>query len=1282
MGSLYGDLDKLLTSIKRSAGDLGINLDTNLQREILKLYFEKYLISPFKTPELAIKYIEKFPRKVSYEPRPMKRYTQAEMDARRAQSEKVRDTMLSFLLNANDASKSYNERGGRYDRGVYRYFYSPMPGEVLTKEQEDRYKQYNEEVAFLFNLNENWQQYAAGQAELFAANAEQRNAFLTKYHLPQDTDLTADVILDTFARRRSEITMQLFREHAELMSHVDELTSQKLSPQELASNFWKLQKAGQFFVEFGKSVTEPMLPLKFTPEELQEIGDSTRFQSQSSHATNRFYMIANPLYEFIDIDAFDDYSFSSSHEGGAQQFDLDSEKEFDEDAYEEGDPLPNDVIFEKERDIAQELQNRYPEVFTEEVLTNFFNPLEHNSDGSLIKDAKGNPVRKDGLAPHMMYSAFDNLVSDYMFYFTNSNAGIKNALDNQLNHFGLAELHQYRTNNVKDPKRIATETRCYVEETGNDEFSLYSGPEVLIEEKLFQGSPVAFSLNGRTLIVSMARDNVKDAQDYPEQAQNGKYRRFDPSCLTYENCEILYNSSLVKQAETMMNRLNASDSMFVRSSDAFKEMKECMRQVTTLSPLQTGESTVDSMAHFKKLLYAAEGYLTYKKDDKMLGGINSTSDEDRSSYELERVKTARSIRTFAQAKIKELELTDQARETLRKFTRIDENGNRILLDEAVRNELIRTADKEAEAAAIFRLQRADNLEHQQNPVGWISEQIKQKYTPADIGEDLSQKLSDNEKALRKMFEKSDFTDEAAEDYDPYYKNFYHYADTIQDLIAVTVGEMIAAEMIRAERRLSNDSAVPGALEAFFETNNDVIDLEDDMDVNSMHSYEAIKELGMNAMKQIAGRDFTIDKSFSQRDMKDILESFQPEMLAETMRDAFCKRWGLAPLSSKLFNDYVLPLRNQKEGDIQQPADNAADYSRALQEFATDNIVKPFAKNYSLGHEKISKETCRQVLASAILYRALQDEQGNRKQGAEGGLSNLFLKNPKVIEHIRKNLEQSDAVNQMMAALPANAVASGQVLADMLAQIRQPDFAAEIPEMDAAFCRKQLGEELYKRILAFEIDNPVKVDNADAVIPQTLLKDMYQSSREDVLTVLADAKVIHSLIDESSVKGKVSVQTMNDLMNKVTNPAFLPDMPFLNQNMCCELLGEAILTSVMKMQASKEDASLQKMYEEKPANYRAVRQQIVSTPELRSLVSSAEIANNGLSMRVITQLCSQAKDVPFCINIFQKAIENLSNKSVTMPDDKQLENQNIINGNPPQVQNNSVPQAGGMGMGGN
>ncbi len=1184
MGSLYSDLDKLLTSIKGSAKDLGIEMGTDLQREILKLYFEKYLISPFKTPELAIKYIEKFPREVSYKPRPMKRYKQAEMDARRAQSEKVRDTMLSFLLNANDVTKAYNARGGEYDRGVYRYFYSPMPGEELTKEQEDHYTQHNEEVAFLFNLKENWKQYAAGQAELFAADAEQRNAFLTKYHLPEDTELTADVILDTFARRRSEITMSLFREHAELMSHVDELTSQTLSPQELAANFWKLQKAGQFFVEFGMSVTQPKLPLKFTQEELQEIGDPTRFQNQGSHATNRFYMIANPLYEFIDIDAFDDYSFSSSHEGGAPQFDLDCEKEFDEDAYDEGAPLPNDEIFEKEKDIARELHNRYPDVFTEDVLKEFFNPLEHNTNGTLKTDDKGNPIRKDGLATHVMYSAFDNLISDYMFYFTNSNAGIKNALDEQLKPFGLAELHQYETNDVKDPKRIATETRCYVEETENDEISLYSSSEVSIEEKLFQGSPAAFSLNGRTLIVSMARDNVKEAQEHPEQAQNGKYRRFDPSCLTYENCEVLYNSSLVKQTETMMERLNDSDSMFVRSSDAFKEMKECMRQVTTLSPLQTGESTADSMAHFKKLLYAAEGYLTYKKDDKMLGGVNSTSDKDRSSYELERVKTARAIRTFAQAKIKELELTDQARETLRKFTRIDENGNRILLDEAVRNEFIRTADKEAEAVAISRLQRADSLAHQKDPVGWIREQIKQKYSLADIGENLSRKLSDNEKALRKLFEKNDFTNEAADDYDPYYKNYYQYKDTIQDLIAVTVGEMIAAEMIRAERRLSKDSTVPGALESFLSTNNDVIDLEDDTDVNSAYSYEAVKELGMNAMKQIAGRDFTMDESFSQRDMKDILESFQPEMLAETMSDAFCNKWGLAPLSSKLFNDYVLPFRKQAEEGIQQPADNAADYSKALQEFANDHIVKPFAKNYSLGHEKISKETCRQVLASAILYRALQDEQAENKPAAENSLHTLLLTKPETLENIRKNLEQSAAVTKMMDSLPMNAVASGQVLADMLTQIRQPDFVMEKPVVDTDFC--------------------------------------------------------------------------------------------------CELLSEAILTSVMTVQAAKGEESLKKMSQEQPANYRAVRQQIVSTPELRSLVSSAESANNGLSVQVITVLCNQAKDVPFCVDMFQKAIANLSKKSAEAKDQKQLENQNVINENPPQIQNNPVPQAGGMGMGGN
>lgn len=1245
MGTLYGDLDKLLNSLKNAADRKNINFDEKLQREILELYFEKYLISPFKTPELAIKYIEKFPRKASYEPRRLRHFNEEERADRKRVSETVRNTMLSFLLNSNSIIKEYEKLGKKYDRGVYRYFYSPMPGEYLTEEKQEQYRQYNDEVAFLFNLEENWQQYAAGQAELFAGDAAQKNAFLNKYHLPENTELTKEVILDTFARRRSEIMIQLFHEHSALMSRVDELTNEALFPNELASNFWKLQKASQFFVEFGKSVEAPALPLKFTEAELQEFGDVTRFQTQSAHALNKFGMIANPVYEYIDIDALDDYAFATNEEGSLQ-FDYDTDgADWDEDTYNDGYPLPNNLIYESEEDIANELQARYPTVFSRPVLNDFFHPVEYNVDGSPKKDRDGNLIHRNGLAAGILHSAFDNLFSDCSFYFYNANAAIKNTLDEQLKNFGLGELHQYQTRNINDPRHIATVSQCYAEEIFDGKFTFSPKSEPMIEHALFQGTPVAFTLNGRTLIASMSRDNVKEAEAHPELAQNGSSRRFDPSCVTYENCEVLYNYSLKSQQDDMTQKLDDSDSALIRSSDAFKEMKENLRQVAALNPLQAGESTADSLSRFRKLLYSTESYLTYKKDEEMLNGINSTKDTDRSTYELKRVKAAREIRTFAMAKIKELELTNEARETLRKFTRINENGQRVLLDEATRNDLINTADREAEPAIIARQQRAEKQQRQEDPLSWIDTQISKKYSKENIGKESSRELSEQARALQELFTEDDFTDKTSAEYDPYYKEFSKYADEIQNRLANLVGGMVAAEMILSERRLSKNPSVPGAFENFFGTANDVIDLDDDLGANITNVRKAMNELGFEAMKQITRRDFTEDNSFSLRDLKDILESFNPGQLAETMQNSFCEKWHIAPLSTKLYNDYVLPLTGQP--------------NEAIQKFATDHIVKPFETNYNFGQEKISQETCGEVLASAMLYDMLLDESRDKLHGKDS-LNAQLLDNPDVLENIRKNLKQSDAVSKMLSALPENAVASGQVLADMLAQTRQPEFVKEKPVIDADLCRKQLAAGLYESSLGSEISKMISAEAPDAAVPASFLKALCESSREDVIRSLADSAAMDDLFRENTVNGKVPFERMAALTKRMSDPRLIPELPFINQDMACALLSEAILTSVTKLQVSRKEYGLQKMRQEQPENYRAMRLQIASTPELRNLVSNTAAANNGpnLSLNVITALCRQAKDVPFCVDMFQKTINNIKT------DEKQ---NGLLNSNQPEEQ---------------
>lgn len=795
--------------IKTAETNSKVKLTPALRREIFDLY-ANMIMKPTMTPEETIEFIELHPRKVNRPIRPLRRFTAEERAERKKKALTLNRLQRDYCIDQGETVKFYGNKGTKNERSFERepqqFFIIPEPG--ATEEELAKINQHNTEVAFLFNKKETWSKYS-----------EEENK--------------------QFARRRAEIMLGRLADNYETVKNLPNLVDENLSPEELAKNYRKVINTCNLFTcieVYCQDATNSFTGMNnfydFKEEEIKLLYDT--YRPLIADATNyqlRALMIANPAYEFLDIDGLQDYDVEDLDHGLTKEigvFECDDESDFLEgDAkkfyqkmerkghvnrtaqLEKMEPDIQDEFFKRHTKDADENEDeneneneKKPLIFTPEqtkAMTKFFKELNKTK------------------IPRFLHDPVSDLFADYDFYYQTMRYEIQDNFKKVKQDYLLG----------------GSDTTLYSERITKDGFEFTNDAN---EHRLYEGIPVALEKNDRVIILT------------PNQSDG-------MGGVTVDKPESLYNYGLKKEFSTFTKRLKDADPLLLKSSSQYKEMQKSLAEIGKLAELQPGQSTAKAYLKFQKLLNSTEIYLRHKEDGVM-------DDDDRSSIELRRVKAARDLRKFALAKLKELELTNQARATLNKYKDMDPEARK----EALAAEDARAKELKQRAAADKAARKARE-EQEAAPLDWFEKQMKTPDRVASLPKAFQDAFAIQIKQLKNELVPD--TDDTSEHF---YEDFSTYQQQLPTQLAHTLGGMIAAELILQERK-DYDMGEPGPLETFFSRNND----------NSNENsplYQALLFLGEDALKKALKKadpkknfDHIESLTLDEREVKKLLENF-------------------------------------------------------------------------------------------------------------------------------------------------------------------------------------------------------------------------------------------------------------------------------------------------------------------------------------------------------------------------------------------------------------------------
>ncbi len=161
------------------------------------------------------------------------------------------------------------------------------------------------------------------------------------------------------------------------------------------------------------------------------------------------------------------------------------------------------------------------------------------------------------------------------------------------------------------------------------------------------GKPVAYELGSRVVILTAAGTNSH------------------PTVST-ENPDALFNHTLEQKNREIYELLDGTDKWYKGSSPEYRAMSSALAKVCKVKPLgkhRTADKQKEldtAQRRFETLLTTTKAYLK-KKPDK--------SDNP---YENKRIQAAKQVREYAETKLRELELVEKARRTLKRFRGMSE----------------------------------------------------------------------------------------------------------------------------------------------------------------------------------------------------------------------------------------------------------------------------------------------------------------------------------------------------------------------------------------------------------------------------------------------------------------------------------------------------------------------------------------------------------------------------------------------------------------------------------
>ncbi len=288
-------LESTIKQLMNNVNDEMKNETPEQKKKVVKRY-----ISDILRPEIDEKemwgYIKAKPKKsLKNNYRNPFKFTEEERAERKAKSEAVRNVIIEKVFSSADSSTIE-----RWHKSLLK----SVPGDA-DKNTRSEIEKYNEEVKKLFAKDPEVRE--ENEAALYA---EERN---------KNPNLTQDKFKEEISQRRKKIVIDALNESVASLDTMMTMLDETLTADELVKNVKAISRAADIINETEKYLNEAQTenPLyTLSDEERSRLADLKNNIDKTGVANAKMGLIANPCFEYLDINAMMDYELQSLAGGG------------------------------------------------------------------------------------------------------------------------------------------------------------------------------------------------------------------------------------------------------------------------------------------------------------------------------------------------------------------------------------------------------------------------------------------------------------------------------------------------------------------------------------------------------------------------------------------------------------------------------------------------------------------------------------------------------------------------------------------------------------------------------------------------------------------------------------------------------------------------------------------------------------------------------------------------------------------------------------------------------
>ncbi len=261
------------------------NITEEEVRAQLNIYLNQRLMTPL-TPYDAYMMLEANPAAPGQELH-TERFSEQEMGTRRAVSSGIREGLIEYACWPIRLSNTYIKEGVEITREGRALFYYEAPGQTDPR---------NREVLWLMDAN---------TANRPAYIEEKKRQLMAEGKTEQEAQEAANAFFtdDALRKRRSELVLARVAECAEIAQQAEDLTSDDLTPEQLAANYLTIMQAmdvANDIETFAGQARDGSGRFEFTEEQFGYLDERRSDQLTMANAVLPLENMGNPCYAFLD----------------------------------------------------------------------------------------------------------------------------------------------------------------------------------------------------------------------------------------------------------------------------------------------------------------------------------------------------------------------------------------------------------------------------------------------------------------------------------------------------------------------------------------------------------------------------------------------------------------------------------------------------------------------------------------------------------------------------------------------------------------------------------------------------------------------------------------------------------------------------------------------------------------------------------------------------------------------------------------------------------------------